>query len=213
MKLCVVIIAAFAALAINAAAAQAQTQRRLGFAIGFPASVGLEWQAADRIAVRFDGTYRRSSVESNATPTIPIPALPGLGRIPVFEVRSSTTNTGAELGASLLFDLHSSDDLRVYVAPRIGMLISRTEFETTISGLSPAELAALTVPANQEATSSTPTGGVAIGVSRNISPRLRVFGEAGLSYSSGDVAAISTITEVSQNSFALRSGVGVVVLF
>lgn len=213
MKLCLVITAAFAALAVTAPTAHAQTERRLGFVIGFPASVGLEWHAADRIAVRFDGTYRRASVESSATPTIPIPALPGLGRIPVFEVRSSTTNTGAELGVSLLFDLHRSDDLRVYVAPRVGVLISRTASETTITGLTPAELAALTVPANQEATSSTPTGGVGIGVSHNISPRLRVFGEAGLSYSSGDVAAISTITEVSQNSFALRSGVGVVVLF
>lgn len=212
MKLCVVLTAALAALLIDAPTAHAQTERRFGFVIGFPASVGLEWQAAGRIAVRFDGTYRHSSVESSATPTIPIPALPGIGRIPVFEVRSSTSNTGAELGVSLLFDLHRSDDLRVYLAPRAGVLISRNETETTITGLSPAELAALTVPANREDTSSTPSGGVSIGVSHDVSPRLRVFGEAGLSYSRGDLPGVS-ITDVSQSSFGLRSGVGVVVLF
>lgn len=213
-RLCLVTAAACAAIVLSAPAALAQTERRFGFVIAYPTSVGFEWQAADRLAVRFDGTYHHSSVESSATPTPAIPSIPGLPnviRIPVFEVRSSTTNTGAELGVSLLFDLHRRDDLRLYLAPRVGVLISSTETETTITGLSPAELAAFTFPANRETTSNTPSGGVAIGASHDISPRLRIFGEAGFSYSRNTIDVV--FNDLTQRSFGLRSGVGAVVLF
>lgn len=213
-RLCLVIASACAAIVLSAPTALAQSDRRFGFVIAYPASIGLEWQAADRLALRFDGTYRHSSIESSATPTAAIPAIPGLGgvRLPVFEVRSSTTNAGAELGVSLLFDLHRSDDLRLYLAPRAGVLISNTEMETTITGLSPSDLAAFTFPANRATTSQTPFGGVAIGASHDVSPRLRIFGEAGFTYSRGDVDNVP-LNDITQTSFGLRSGVGAVILF
>ena len=213
-RLCFVIAAACAALVLSPPTALAQTDRRFGFVIAYPASVGFEWQAVDRLAVRVDGSYRHSSVESSATPTPAIPAIPGLPnviRIPVFEIRSSTTNTGAELGVSFLFDLHRSDDLRLYIAPRVGVLISRTETETTITGLNPFDPAGLTLPANRDTTSSTPSGGVAIGASHDISPRLRVFGEAGFNYSRSTIDV--PFNDLTQRSFGLRSGIGAVVLF
>ena len=214
-RLCFALAAACAAIVLSAPTALAQSDRRFGFVIAYPASVGFEWQAADRLAVRFDGTYRHSSIESSATPTPAIPSIPGLPggiRIPVFEVRTSTTNTGAELGISLLFDLHRSDELRLYIAPRFGVLISQTEMETTITGLSPSELAAFTFPANRDTTSQTPVGGVGIGASHNVSPRLRIFGEAGFTYSRGDVDGVP-LNNITQSSFGLRSGIGAVVLF
>lgn len=212
-RLGLIFAAASAALAFSAPTAHAQTERRFGFVIAFPASVGFEWQAAERLAVRFDGTYRHSSVESSSTPTpFPLPGLPSVIRVPVFEIRSSTSNTGAELGVSMLFDLHRSDDLRLYIAPRVAVLISKTEIETTITGLTPGDLAALTVPANRDTTSSTPTGGVAIGASHNLTPRLRIFGEAGVNYSRGDLEGIA-LNDITQTSFGLRSGVGAVILF
>jgi hypothetical protein len=212
-RLGLIVAAASAALALSAPTAHAQTERRFGFVIAYPASVGLEWQAADRLAVRFDGSYRHSSVESSSTPTpFPIPGLPGLIRVPVFQISSSTTHTGAELGLAVLFDVHKSDELRLYIAPRFAVLISNIEMETTITGLTPGELAALTVPANRDTTSNTPTGGVAIGASHNLTPRLRVFGEAGVDYSRGGPDGIP-LDDVTQTSFALRSGIGAVILF
>ena len=205
--------AACAALTLWAAAAHAQTDRRFGFVIAYPTSVGVQWQAADRLAIRFDGAYRHSTVESSSAPTpFPLPALPNFIRIPVFEVRSSTRNTGAELGVSVLFNLHRSDELRLYVVPRISVLSAKNETETTITGLTPADLAALTVPANRETTSSTPSGGVAVGASHDISPRLRMFAEAGVNYSRGTLGGFS-LSNIKQRSFGLRSGVGAVVLF
>lgn len=125
MKLWVVVAAACAALTLSAPTAEAQTDRRFGLVIGYPTSVGLEWQAADRFAIRFDGTYRHSTLESSSTP---------------------------------------------------------------------------------------PSGGVALGASHNIGPRLRIFGEAGLTYSRGAIDGIP-FNDITQTSFGLRSGVGAVVLF
>jgi hypothetical protein len=213
MKPCLVVAAACAALTLCAPTAHAQTDRRFGFVIAYPTSVGLQWQAADRLAIRFDGAYRHSSVESASTPTpLSLPAFPNVIRIPVFEVRSSTTTTGAELGLSVLFDLHRSDELRLYLVPRVAVLISTNEIETTIIGLTPGDLAALTFPANRETTSTTPSGGVALGASHDLSPRLRFFGEAGVNYTRGTLDGFS-LNNIKQRSFGLRSGVGAVVLF
>jgi hypothetical protein len=213
MKLCLVVAVACAAVVGSAPTAHAQNDRRFGFVIAYPTSVGVQWQALDRLAIRFDGTYRHSTVESSSTPTpFPIPVLPNVIRVPVFEVRSSTSNTGAELGVSVLVDLHRSDDLRLYLAPHIGVLIAKNETETTITGLSPGDLAALTFPANRETTTSTPSGGVAVGASHDISPRLRIFGEAGVNYSRGSLDGFA-LNDIKQTSFGLRSGVGAVVLF
>ena len=213
MKLWLVVAAACAALALSAPPAHAQTDRRFGFVIAYPTSVGVQWQAADRLAIRFDGTYRHSTVESTSIP-LPVPALPNIIRlpIPVYEIRSSTSNTGAELGLSVLVDVHRSDELRLYLVPRIGVLISKNEIETTITGLTPADLAAVTFPRNQDTTSSTPSGGVALGASHDISPRLRIFGEAGVTYSRGTLDGFA-LNNIRQSSFGLRSGVGAVVLF
>ena len=209
--MCVAVAAAGVALVVCVSTAHAQTDRRFGFVIAHPASVGVEWQAASRVAIRFDGGYRQSRVESEATPTSLVPGFPGI-RLPVFEVRSSTSSRGADLGLSVLMDVYRNDDLRLYVAPRIGILLSSTEFETTITGLSPSELAAFTFPANRESTSSTPSGGVAVGASHDITPRFRIFGETGLSYSRNTIDGLA-VNDVSQSSFGLRSGVGIVVLF
>ncbi|MGH9218654.1 MAG: hypothetical protein ACRD1W_05105, partial [Vicinamibacterales bacterium] len=113
---------------------------------------------------------------------------------------------------SLLLNVHRGDDLRLYLAPRVGVAMSNTETETTISGLTPAQLAVLTVPANRETTSYSPSGAVALGASHDVSPRVRIFGEAGVSYSRGTIDG-SSLTDLTQSSFAVRSGAGVVVLF
>jgi hypothetical protein len=212
-RLCVVFATACLAIVLCASTAHAQSDRRFGFVMAYPATVGVQWQAADRLTIRFDGSYRHSTVESSSTPaSFPIPNLPGGIRVPVFEIRSSTSTTGAELGLSVMFDVHRGDELRLYIAPRIAVLISTNEIETTITGLGPGDLAALTVPANRETTSHSPSGGVAIGVSHDVSPRLRIFGEAGLNYSRSAIEGIP-INDITQSSFGVRSGVGVAVLF
>ena len=213
MKHLCLVIAACSAIAVCASTAHAQNDRRFGFVIAYPTSVGVEWQAANRFAIRFDGSYRRSHLESNSTPAVFVPpGFENITRFPVYEIRTSTSNQGADLGVSLLINVHRGDDLRLYLAPRVGVAMSNTETETTISGLTPPQLAALTVPANRETTSYSPSGAVAFGASHDVSPRFRIFGEAGVSYSRGNIDG-SPLTDLTQSTFAVRSGAGVVVLF
>ena len=211
MKFVCLVIAAACSTLLCASTAHAQNDRRFGFVIAYPTSVGLEWQAANRFAIRFDGSYRRSRIESDSTPTPVLPAFDNV-RFPVYEIRSSTSSQGADLGVSVLIDVYRGDGLRLYLAPRAGVLISSTELETTISGVTPPQLAALTVPANRETTSYSPSGGVAIGASHDVSPRFRLFGEAGVNYSRGDIDG-GVLTDITQSTFSVRSGAGVVVLF
>ena len=210
MKRCLVVTAACAALLVNVPTAQAQTERRFGVVIGFP-TVGVQWQAADRIAIRFDASYRRSTIESDAIPTPTRPGVPALIQLPVFQVRASSSNTGADLGVSVLFDIHRTDEVRLYLAPHAGVRISRSEFETTITGPR-AQLAALTIPANSDSTSYAPSGRLALGASHDVSARLRIFGEAAATYTRGNVDGLA-FNDTRQSSLGIGGTVGVVVLF
>ena len=119
--------------------AHAQTDRRFGLVIAFPASVGFEWQAADRFASGLTAvTVIQASSRIRRPPSSCPPGLPTVIRFPVYEIRRSTSNQGADLGVSLLFDVHRSDDLRLYLAPRSCRADFETEIETTITGLTPA---------------------------------------------------------------------------
>jgi opacity protein-like surface antigen len=199
-------------MTLTSSAASAQDDRRFGIVMAYPASVGVEWQAASNIAFRLDGDYSR--LRNEATSEFEFARIvPGLSAANRESVRVTTIvrSRDLSLGFSVLVDLHRSDELRVYVAPRLGVSFVNTAYETEIDG-DPASLAALTVPANNDTSSTSPAGGVALGASHDVSGRLRVFGETGFSYARRNfTAGVSSDTRTS--SFGLRAGVGVVILF
>ena len=210
-------VALLAALTVTAAAstASAQTERRMGFVIAYPGSVGIEWQAASTLALRVDGDFRQVTNEATSDFGFGrfLPSLPGLPVIipESFEVTTKTTSRNFDLGLSLLFDLRRSDDLRVYLAPRVGVNFARTTFATEFGG-DARMLAALTVPADSETSSTSPSGGVALGASRDLGERFRVFGETGFDYMRGDFSG-GIGADVTNSAFGLRAGVGAVILF
>ena len=202
-------------VAVSASSASAQTERRAGLVIAYPGSVGIEWQAASRLALRIDGDYNQSSHEATSDFGFGrfLPSIPGLPVIipESFEIATTTTLRDVDLGLSLLFDLRRSEQLRVYVAPRIGVNFARTTTETEFGG-DARLLAALTVPADSETSSTSPSGGVALGASRDVSERFRLFGETGFHYVRGDFGG-GIGTDVKSSAFGLRAGVGAVILF
>jgi hypothetical protein len=194
-----------------ASAAHAQSERRIGVVVAYPSSVGVQWQAAGRLAIRFDADY--SQVNNESTSEFPfsrfVPGLPPIAES--FEVTTKTRSRNIELGVSLLFDVHRGDDLRIYVAPRVAVNFGHTSFETTFSG-NPAVLAAITFAADSDADSQSPGGGVSMGASHDLGARFRVFGEAGFSYLRGAFSGAAG-DDVKSTSLGLRGGVGAVVLF
>src|SRR5262245_24581780 len=90
-------------LAVVAPAA-AQARGKVGIVMGYPASIGVLWQATDRLAVRPDVTFATGSSDSTVTGD--------------FSFRSASESWNAGLGLSLIVSVHRSDALRVYVSPQ-----------------------------------------------------------------------------------------------
>ena len=198
-------------MAVYASSAFAQSERRVGFVLAYPGSVGVEWQAAPRVAVRFDAGYQRYEFES--TTRVGLSIFP-VGSAPAYgfdEFTSRHVSRSVAVGVSVLIDLHRSDELRLYIAPRAGAIFDHSTDETEFDG-DPARLAAITFPANEEDSSTGAQGGVSLGASRDLSERFRVFGEAGLTYSRQNFG-FGAGDDAKSRGIGLGAGVGVVILF
>lgn len=198
------VMLAAVAIALFASPAFAQDDRKFGVVVAYPASVGFEWQAARKIAVRFDGDYHRLTNEGTSQ-------FDFSRFLPPLSITTRIESHNVQLGVSVLVDLHRSDDLRLYLAPRIGVNLENSSFETEFDG-DPALLAAVSLPADSDTSSSSPAGGVALGASHDVSDRLRLFGEAGFNYVHGTRGGLIG-DDVTTTAFGLRGGVGVVIRF
>lgn len=201
-----IVLAALSMVVVFTPVAHAQTERRVGIVIAYPSSIGVQWQTADRVTLRIDGGYDQWTSEAISEFRLgsPFPASTGPER------RSLTLSSGTrtiDVGVSLLFDVHRSDELRVYVAPRAGVSFVHQTNKTEYDG-DPADLAFVTLPADEEFGSKAPVAALALGASHDVSSRLRVFAEAGWSYSRRESEG-----EYRFSTFGLRGGVGAVILF
>jgi hypothetical protein len=192
-----------------APAAFAQDERRVGLVMGFPASVGVTWQASDRIALRADGTYNWSDATIDGVDdSSPSP-------IPAFEISISqeTSTQSGSIGVSLLFDLHRQEQFRIYLAPRVGWGVVHSESTVTID-VSPIQILPGVPPrdttTSESETTWSPTFGASIGASTRVGERFGVFGEAGLSYNQ---TTTEEILRATRRSFGIRGGVGAILFF
>ena len=198
------VILAGVALVVFAAPASAQDDRKFGVVVAYPASVGFQWQAARKIAIRFDADYNQTSNEGTSQFDL-------TRFLPPISITTTTKSRTAEFGVSLLFDVHQGDAFRVYVAPRFAVTLDHSSFETEFGG-DPALLAAVTLPANRDSSSTSPGGGLAMGASHDLGDRFRVFGEAGFNYSSGTREGVIG-DGITSSVFDVRGGVGAVIRF
>ena len=215
------LVCGFVAAFSSAASAQ---DRKWGILFAYPGAVGVQWDVADRFAIRVDGDYDRSHSEfitgmgdppPRVMPTIPGITVPTFIPVLVSTTSEITTHRGS-IGVSGLFALVARDQLKIYVAPRAGVSMSSVTFRTTfdVSGIPPALLAAITLPANEERSESdyAPDFSAKFGAAYRLGDRFSVFGEAGFGYTGG-VSTSNFNTEVRQNSIGLRSGIGGILYF
>jgi hypothetical protein len=195
-------------------------ERRVGMTIGYPASVGLQWQATDRFALRVEGSYAwaknsfgNGETDVEATGTIQGGVVGGIVLFDTVEVKQEFSNQSGSIGVSALFTLTRSDHLRTYLAPRVAVGLSRSTTTMTYS-LPPGIAPFTTVPAprTESNSSSSPIVSGAFGAAAPVSDRFSVFGEIGVSYSRSSSSG-SSLLENSGSAVGLRSGIGVMVLF
>jgi hypothetical protein len=169
----------------------AQDASRVGVAMGYPASVGVIWEATNRIAIRPEVTFSFVSGDSStATGT------------PAGTSRSWTVG----VGASALFYLGGTGDLRTYISPRFSYGHNSSSSELAPGGSS------------SENAGSTYSVTGSFGAQYALGKRFSVFGEAGLAYAWQTSSFSSTAANVigttsTANSVGTRTAIGVIVFF
>jgi hypothetical protein len=195
-----------------AGTASAQDDSRVGITMGYPASIGILWQATERVALRPEITLSRTSAESTATSSLTV--FTPDGRLITSTTTSRLTNDlwQVSAGLSALFYLTKHDALRTYLSPRWAY--------TRSSNSSTSDRTAIV-------TSGDSTGqfvGGSVGAQYALGRRFSVFGEIGLGFSRTRIAptVITTVVPVDgpinvggsvTRTLATRSGAGVVLYF
>jgi hypothetical protein len=183
------------ALAAIAAPAAAQDDPRFALVTSFPSpTVSFQWEMSERFALRIEGNYSYRDESSDSTsgdePAVTGPFGTSVS-IPISTRTESTSHTGS-IGVAGIFTIHRSDQVRLYVAPRVSVVQSsqRTTFNTTVTlppGLPPNIFRDLSGSRTFESSSTSPAAGASFGAATNVHRRLALFGEAGFTWSRSDL--------------------------
>ena len=176
------------ALAALAAPASAQDDPRFALVASLPTpTVSFQWEAAGRLALRFDGSYSYRDEPPSTTSLGSSFTFSGQPTIRE-EIRIESTSHSGTVGFAAIVAIHRNEDLRLYVAPRLAVRFSRTHSitTTTVTGLPPG------VPPSafgfepgvesDDVSSTDPQASLSFGADVKVHRRLAVFGEAGLTY-------------------------------
>jgi hypothetical protein len=166
--------------------AGAQEPGKAGLTMGFPGSIGLIWHATDKVAIRPDFTFTRSTLDGTGS--------------------SSTWSFGTNISA--LFYMRKYENVRTYFSPRFSYSRTSSTFDVFL----PSQ----TAIADLTTTTSGTGGGGLFGAQYSPGARFSVFGEAGLSFShrsTGPVSGTPSSTKVKGNGWGTTAGVGVVFYF
>ena len=193
-----------------ASAARAQDAPKVGLTMGYPTSVGVLWQVADRVAVRPELSLSHVSGDTSGV---------DLTNTPTPLASDNTTSVGT--GVSALFYIGPREALRTYVSPRFSYSRSST---SASSGTSTSD----TAISSYQVTGS-------FGAQYTLGRRFGLFGEIGVGYTRTNTAIDSIVTITTgtivngvitqntrtqalssgshSNTVATRSGVGVIFFF
>lgn len=171
--------------------AAAQESGQVGVAMGYPGSIGIIWQASDRMAIRPDFNFTKTTSENTG----------------VFS-ESKVGGWTLGFGLSALIYTGKTDKLRTYFSPRFAYARTQTNSD------------AGTPTSSSGTTANSYTFAGSFGAQYSLSRRFSVYGEAGLAYSRSDstfkstasLSGVATGTTTS-HGFGTRAAVGVVVYF
>jgi len=170
------------ALLALATPAGAQDNGKTGLTMGYPASIGIIWQASDKVAIRPELSFSGGS-----------------GKVSGSSFVTDSDSWTVATGVSALFYLHTYDHLRTYFSPRF--TYSHISATTNASGFT---------------NSSTTTKGNGTSVAGSfgaqyaLGDKFSVFGEVGFGFGHSTTKSGITSAKASGNSWATRTGVGVI---
>ena len=183
---------ALAFVSIAATAASAQDDPKFALVVSFPSpTVSFQWELSERFALRFEGSYNyrdESSDSSGGDETVV--SGPFGTSIPITtSTQTDATIHSGSIGVAGIFTIHRSDQMRLYLAPRVSIVQSsqRITIDATVNlppGLPPNIFRdLLPVSGTFESSSTSPAAGASFGAATNVHRRLALFGEAGFTWS------------------------------
>jgi hypothetical protein len=222
------LLLAITAIAVPAAA---QDDPRFALVTSFPTpTIAFQWELSERFALRIEGSYSYRDESSDSTsgdePDVSGPFGTSIS-IPT-STRAELTSHSGSIGVAGIFTIHRTDQLRLYVAPRVSVARTsqRITANTTVirvpAGL-PQNLLNTLIPPSQtfEYSSTSPAAGASFGAATNVHRRLALFGEAGLTWSRSDqplsgivAGGLRLLNEIeSQRTIVNTRAVGGVMIF
>jgi hypothetical protein len=184
-------------------AAAAQDTPRFGIVMGYPAQAGLLWRIVDRVAIRPEVNWTRSTFEAVTTSTF----FNGTG-ITTTSVTTTSESNAVGTGVTALIYVSRRDALRTYLAPRIAYSRSKTSNDVSTS-------IANVVPAAIETATSTYAVSGSLGAEFTMAKHFGIFGEVGVQYGRNTLSPNAPLgrSDTTQTSIGLRSGAGVILFF
>ena len=178
-------LAVLAAISVvGAGSAQAQ-EKKVGITIAYPSAVGVIWHATDRVALRPEITFSRSTSELNAS----------FGG-------TEGTGWGVSTGISALFYVQRWDDVRGYLSPRIAYGRTSSRSSSLLSTI------------DSETTITTWSWSASYGVQYRPSDPFSIYGEVGIGGSSGETkGSTAPSLRSSSTSWGTRAGIGMALYF
>ena len=187
MKCTGILAAVFTTILVTAAPAAAQEKGQVGLVMGYPASVGVQFQASDGVAIRPEVTFSTASAKTSYTGDFTEPV-------------SNSDGTAFGIGLKALFYLKKWDSLRAFVTP--GFVYARSTTTNKYSTNS------------TKSTSNNYQIVGSFGAQYALSRRFGLLGEVGLQYSDVEndyrLPDGTSGTSSSSKSFGTRAAVGVV---
>jgi hypothetical protein len=184
-------------------AAAAQDTPRFGIVMGYSAQAGLLWRIVDRVAIRPEVNWTRSTFEAVTTSTF----FNGTG-ITTTSVTTTSESNAVGTGVTALIYVSRRDALRTYLAPRIAYSRSKTSNDVS------APIANV-VPAAIETATSTYAVSGSLGAEYTMAKHFGIFGEVGVQYGRNTLSPSAPLgrSDTTQTSIGLRSGAGVILFF
>ncbi|HKB14139.1 MAG TPA: hypothetical protein VKD69_25920 [Vicinamibacterales bacterium] len=183
--------------------AAAQDTPRFGVAMGYPAEVGVLWTVSDRLAVRPELNWTRTTTETTTIQTI----FSVNGGVTTNSVTTKTTTMTTGTGVSALIYVARREALRTYLVPRFSYARGSSDTDPGLSlpvGVTPTSTT----------TSSYGASG-AIGAQYAVATHFGIFGELGIAYTRNTLSfSPSSLPRDAKNTTTgIRSGVGVILFF
>jgi hypothetical protein len=189
----------------------AQERGQVGVSMGYPASAGVVWHVADRLAIRPEISLVQNSNDVTAVTTLTFSGPSGTQTQQTTRTQFETDSTTVGAGVSVLFYLWKQEALSAFVTPRY----------VYTRGTSTTESGAVGAPTDITTTNHFVSG--SFGAQYALSRKFGVYGEIGLGYTRSRVknasttglvlGATSTSTETTGHGVSSRSGAGVVLYF